>query len=173
VASDRNKPCPCGSGRKTKRCCGVPATTAPARECGPCSACCTTLEVRALGKPGHVACPHLGDSGCSVYSERPGECRVYKCLWIQGKLRDDERPDLAGVIVDTYAKLQAVWGDAFMICEMDHDSMRTPPALAILTRLLATNAAVIVVTREGPRKFMTNDPAKRAKFAEIVERGTM
>ncbi|HEY5682465.1 MAG TPA: SEC-C metal-binding domain-containing protein, partial [Sulfuricaulis sp.] len=49
---ERNDPCPCGSGKKYKKCCGssqqqtatdtssVEPTTAAERHCGTCTACC-------------------------------------------------------------------------------------------------------------------------------------
>jgi hypothetical protein len=38
--------------------------------------------------------------GCGIYHDRPQICRAYQCLWRQGGLEDDERPDETGGIVD-------------------------------------------------------------------------
>jgi len=38
--------------------------------------------------------------GCAIYETRPPICRSYRCLWLQGGLQDDERPDRTGGIVD-------------------------------------------------------------------------
>jgi len=38
--------------------------------------------------------------GCGIYETRPSICRDYRCLWLQGGLEDEERPDRTGGIVD-------------------------------------------------------------------------
>jgi Fe-S-cluster containining protein len=74
---------------------------AAVRSCGPCSLCCTVLRVDELGKRAGEDCVHQGDeAGCGIYDIRPAICRSYQCLWRQGGLEDDERPDLMGGIVD-------------------------------------------------------------------------
>ena len=72
-----------------------------ARECGPCSHCCSVLRVDELDKRAGVDCVHQrGSAGCAIHPERPSICRAYECLWLQGGLEDDERPDQTGGIVD-------------------------------------------------------------------------
>jgi Fe-S-cluster containining protein len=63
------------------------------------------LRVDELGKRAGEDCPHQcgekgGEKGCGVYETRPPICRNYQCLWRQGGLEDDERPDATGGIVD-------------------------------------------------------------------------
>lgn len=71
------------------------------RSCGTCSHCCTVLRVDELGKPAGQNCMHQrGTFGCGVYATRPPVCRGYQCLWLQGGLEDDERPDQTLGIVD-------------------------------------------------------------------------
>jgi Fe-S-cluster containining protein len=71
------------------------------RSCGPCSLCCTLLRVDELNKrAGHDCVHQRGEQGCGIYETRPQICRSYMCLWRQGGLEDDERPDLTGGIVD-------------------------------------------------------------------------
>ena len=71
------------------------------RSCGPCSLCCTLLRVDELNKrAGHDCVHQRGEQGCGIYETRPQICRSYMCLWRQGGLGDDERPDLTGGIVD-------------------------------------------------------------------------
>jgi hypothetical protein len=114
----RNDPCPCGSGRKYKRCCGasetpsqhLPAPQSRARVCGGCTACCDgwlkiEIEGEAVypGKP----CPHSTGKGCRIYESRPHDpCRNFICGWLEpgSPFPDDFRPDRLGVIV-----LRARW----------------------------------------------------------------
>ncbi len=74
---------------------------AASRSCGPCSLCCTVLRVDDLSKPAGQDCVHQREGGgCGIYQARPSICRQYRCLWRQGGLEDDERPDRTGGIVD-------------------------------------------------------------------------
>jgi hypothetical protein len=74
---------------------------AAARRCGTCSLCCTILRVDELAKPAGRDCLHQrGENGCGIHASRPSICRAYRCLWLQGGLEDDERPDRLGGIVD-------------------------------------------------------------------------
>lgn len=80
------------------------ARRAAERSCGPCSACCTVLRVDELRKPAGVDCEHQrAGGGCGIHASRPPICRAYHCLWLQGGLEDDERPDRTGGIVDLEA----------------------------------------------------------------------
>lgn len=80
------------------------ARRAAERSCGPCSACCTVLRVDELAKPAGVDCEHQrAGGGCGIHESRPPICRAYHCLWLQGGLEDDERPDRTGGIVDLEA----------------------------------------------------------------------
>lgn len=82
------------------------ARRAATRDCGPCSLCCTVLRVDELAKPAGRDCQHQrpGDpgsgGGCAIHAKRPPVCRGYDCLWLQGGLEDDERPDRLGAVVD-------------------------------------------------------------------------
>ena len=72
-----------------------------ARSCGTCSLCCTVLRVDEIGKRAGEDCTHQrGEKGCGIYETRPPICRGYQCLWRQGGLEEDERPDATGGIVD-------------------------------------------------------------------------
>ena len=74
---------------------------AATRRCGTCSLCCTILRVDELAKPAGRDCNHQrGPGGCAIHATRPPICRAYRCLWLQGGLEDDERPDRTGGVVD-------------------------------------------------------------------------
>lgn len=73
----------------------------PERSCGGCSLCCTVLRVDPLRKLGGVPCAHLAPGGgCGIYDERPHICRSYRCLWLQGGLEEEDRPDRLGAVLD-------------------------------------------------------------------------
>ncbi len=110
----RNDPCPCGSGKKYKKCCGPTGTSfasqaknthSKPRPCGECAACCqgwlTTQvlqhEIR-LGNP----CPHTDGKCCKIHAKRPEQpCRVFHCGWAMSNsdLPEWMLPSRSGVIV--------------------------------------------------------------------------
>ncbi len=93
----------------------VEQPTAP-RSCGGCSACCSTVGVRALEKGPHERCTHQGPGGCEIHAERPDECRTYRCAWLEGQWGEAERPDRLGVIFDAgdgAARAREVFRGAF------------------------------------------------------------
>lgn len=74
------------------------------RSCGACSLCCTLLRVDELAKLGGRPCRHqqVGNPGgaCGIHARRPEVCRAYRCLWLRGSLRDADRPDRLGAVLD-------------------------------------------------------------------------
>lgn len=125
AAPGRNDPCPCGSGRKYKKCCGavvaiavvdarlgVPVAAA-VRACGACTACCegwAAGEIRGHAMYPGRPCHFLGASGCTIYEDRPvSPCRNFVCGWLgePESFPDEFRPDRLGVIV-----IRVRWRDA-------------------------------------------------------------
>lgn len=107
----RNDPCPCGSGKKYKKCCGATIPIEPerpthaVRKCGECVTCCGGwVAGNMLGhevKPGSP-CPFVRPTGCSVYERRPTHpCKNFVCGWLQpdSPFPEDFRPDKLGVII--------------------------------------------------------------------------
>jgi hypothetical protein len=113
----RNDTCPCGSGRKFKRCCGEARSALPpakrakrTRACDGCTACCDGwLKIEIDGAPVYPGkpCPHSTGAGCRIYESRPDDpCRNFICGWLEegSSFPEDFRPDRLGVIV-----LRARW----------------------------------------------------------------
>ena len=68
-------------------------------ECGSCTACCTTLPIKALDKPINTHCQHCVGGGCSIYDSKPQTCTEFECAYIQGSnVPESLRPDKCGVI---------------------------------------------------------------------------
>jgi hypothetical protein len=82
-----------------------PDATGP-RACGGCTLCCTVLRVDVLRKPGGVPCRHLraDPPGCGIHAGRPRLCRAYRCLWLQGGLDEEDRPDRLGAVLDLVSR---------------------------------------------------------------------
>lgn len=109
----RNDPCPCGSGKKHKKCCGQVVSIAPAvrvasaqeRQCGDCTACCDGwLRATIYGhemKPG-TPCHFVREGGCGIYEQRPlTPCRQFVCGWMRpgNPFPESFRPTESGVII--------------------------------------------------------------------------
>jgi len=85
------------------------------RTCGSCTACCHSLVIEELDKPAFTECAHAcgsscanaagcdadAEAGCDIYEDRPDSCRGFRCLWLDGHLGEDDRPDRLGVIFTT------------------------------------------------------------------------
>ncbi len=126
VKVGRNEPCPCGSGKKYKKCCGAEAAASavapipqgysinPApkpksrhnpRPCGECSLCCDGwVKTHVLGhdidfgKP----CPFSSGHNCTIHEKRPDDpCRAFFCGWAEPEsdLPDWLQPSQSGVIM--------------------------------------------------------------------------
>ena len=80
------------------------------RECGECSLCCTVLRVDELRKLGGTPCVHQrAGGGCGIHPRRPGICRAYRCLWLGGGLRDGDRPEALGAVLDVVSTGASTW----------------------------------------------------------------
>lgn len=71
------------------------------KACGPCTLCCTVLEIPALAKPACQTCVHVQEGrGCGIYEARPEPCRTFTCGWLAiADLDADWRPDVAGFLI--------------------------------------------------------------------------
>lgn len=119
------------------------------RRCGECTACCSALAVAELNKPRYRACDHICPQGCAVYAARPQSCADYHCLWLDGHLREADRPDRLGVIFTVTADPEhPERGNIPMLVEYHAGALEKPRVLAAIAQLTARKP-VVVITREG------------------------
>lgn len=140
------------------------ARRAAARRCGTCSACCSVLRVDALRKPAGRDCEHQrAGGGCSIHAQRPSICRAYHCLWLQGGLEDDERPDRTGGVVD----LEAVGAEVRLsIREIRPGALEASPALRAIAERYRSQMPVRVTDTAD---LANPDRPFRVLLAEGVE----
>ncbi|OGG73738.1 hypothetical protein A3A40_02390 [Candidatus Kaiserbacteria bacterium RIFCSPLOWO2_01_FULL_54_20] len=79
--------------------------TTNVRSCGEgkdrCTACCKVYWIEEVDTKLGEWCKHCTiGQGCGVYASRPKECADYKCLWLHGSGREDDRPDKLKVVMD-------------------------------------------------------------------------
>lgn len=68
--------------------------------CGTCTLCCRLLAVETLSKPQGEWCKHCTPGvGCGIYAERPEQCRIFDCLWLQTDMAAVLRPDRSHVVL--------------------------------------------------------------------------
>jgi nitrogen regulatory protein P-II 1 len=77
----------------------VDVAPALGKSCGPCTMCCSALEISELKKPAGPACAHCS-AGCAIYASRPQVCRDFECDWLTDRaLAATLRPDRVGTIL--------------------------------------------------------------------------
>jgi hypothetical protein len=140
------------------------ARRAALRSCGTCSHCCTVLRVDELRKPAGIDCIHQrGEHGCGIHATRPTICRGYECLWLQGGLEDDERPDATGGIVD----LETVGvGLRLGIREIRRGAFDASPALQAIAERYRSQMPVRITDAED---VMNPDRPFRVLLADGIE----
>lgn len=141
------------------------------RACGACSACCHVLGVVALDKPEWSPCSHQAAAGCAIYEDRPDGCKTYRCAWLDGKLNDDERPDLVGLIVDSglTKSFLPIWGaDAVNVREVLPDSAMTRRGVDLVDRLVDEGRPVFLKFYGGGVAFRSHDAKARAAFGGLL-----
>jgi len=64
-------------------------------KCGECNLCCNIPEIKALDKNPNILCDRYCqiNTQCSAYDDRPEECRLFECAWLQAGGHLDLRPD--------------------------------------------------------------------------------
>jgi hypothetical protein len=69
------------------------------RSCGPCIGCCSIYQIPTLNKPKYVLCTHCTGTSCTIYDDRPQECRTFYCLWRRiAAMPEEARPDKIGIV---------------------------------------------------------------------------
>jgi hypothetical protein len=146
--------------------------SAPARQCGGCTACCKTHEIRALAKPPGQWCPHcLPGQGCAIYGERPEECRSYGCLWLAGYGPDRIRPDLSRVVLGTVTfTVRGKPIELITMNELTPGSIAKPAGQEIVQQLLKGGAILLqwFLQYSPPRAKFIIPPARQAE-ATVAE----
>lgn len=80
------------------------------RACEDCQACCTGYlqgNTRGSWFGNMKPCKYL-DNQCTIYNDRPTQCRNYFCAWAQELLPLSMRPDKIGAVVSVENDAQGV-----------------------------------------------------------------
>jgi hypothetical protein len=125
--------------------------------CGECRACCTVLGVKELDKPVYTACSHECSGGCSIYKDRPDECRTYKCLFYLNPFDKRFRPDKIGVIVEPSS---TKFGATLVVREVIQGASDSKEAQEYINNLLAQTDSVAYIVRPDNTRSAIFPPGK-------------
>ncbi len=174
---NRNAPCPCGSTKKYKRCCGAPGVrseeTPVLRGCDGCTACCdgwVKIQVHGHAVYPGCPCPYSTGHGCTIYAQRPPICREFLCAWrAPGSwLPQWFRPDEVGCIV-LPAKLS--WRGMAVDVAVPVGRRIKPRALAWLKRYAREQGRALIYG-EGEEVWAAFGPAEfQQEIARRIQGG--
>ncbi len=69
------------------------------RECGDCSLCCKLLAIPELNCGEGDWCALCNPpKGCGSYENRPPSCHDFECLWLQGRMPENLKPNRIGAV---------------------------------------------------------------------------
>jgi len=125
------------------------------RTCGGCTACCKTHGVLEIQKMAGVWCPKsaLG-KGCSVYADRPNECRNFACAWLIGLIDEQYRPDKIKIVPE-YRAVTGI-GTILWLWEVRKGAIRSKFVNKwTLRNLLVDNCVMQIPLVEPPALFLS------------------
>jgi hypothetical protein len=116
------------------------------RVCGTCTLCCKAVAVTSLKKAVGKWCPHGSPGkGCSIYAQRPDECKHFGCLWLLGLLPEEEdRPDRLKTAI--YSEIDASTNQELIVFAESHpgSSQGNKRVEALMIQFLRQGRSVIV-----------------------------
>jgi len=126
------------------------------RTCGKCSACCKTHAVEVINKSEGKLCKNcIVGKGCTIYPNRPKECKDFRCEWLKGFGKENLRPDLLGIVLDyqtngIFKKLLTIW-------EASEKALSNPYTKNIMNFSLTNNIPVCVIYCNGRKELFVPD----------------
>jgi hypothetical protein len=123
------------------------------------------LGVPALSKPAFSACSNCRSRGCSIYNERPDECRAFVCGWLEGVGATADRPDRSGVVLSVVYS-EALRSEILQVHEVWPDAARGDRASRLIARAVASGILGAVIRADGSRSIF--GPPELADRARIV-----
>jgi hypothetical protein len=108
-------------------------------------------HVGAESKPRGVACPHMSESGCRQYTNRPAACRRFECAWLADPAWPAHwRPDRSGLL----CLREWIAGSmrAAAVYELRSRALRSSTGRAVI-RALQQSCSLIAVTKADRSRF--------------------
>jgi hypothetical protein len=124
--------------------------------------------VHALAKPAGRWCPHCAPKGggCRIYGERPGECRIFNCAWLDGLVPDEaDRPDRLKAVV--FEDSSEASGERIVVFVEAHPGAVSGSARAqtLLRRFLSQGVVVVIRNSDYVERYQAGLPPLRDRIA--------
>lgn len=119
------------------------------RVCGDCQVCCMALGVPNIddNKPEWQICSQQFFGGCRKYNDRPQECKVFTCSWIEGAGEETDRPDLLGAMFSAnYTEQLGHWVTVHIINE---EAKKLPQIRGRIFEQMKKNVVIEVTKADG------------------------
>jgi hypothetical protein len=110
--------------------------------------CCVIPAIPDLGKPANTSCAHLagGLGGCTIYQHRPGQCRAFRCLWLDNEQLGEELwPERCGVAFEVHRTERLV---VALVDPDRYEELEDGPAHELMRAMVADGFTVWVVCGE-------------------------
>lgn len=120
------------------------------RSCGDCTLCCKLVPVKSLAKPANKRCQHQRHTGCAIYKDRPWECQLWSCRWLEGNdTADLPRPDRSRYVIDKMPDVIRVDGKVVDVVQVWIDpkhpeAWRDPAMMAYIERRAAEGIPTLI-----------------------------
>lgn len=119
--------------------------------CGECTLCCTLLNIPTMKSPAGLTCPACKNSQCSIYKNRPRECRDFSCLWLNNPVLGEElRPDKCGVLFELYREQKTV------IAIATNNSWKEGKLHLLISQMLI-DGYIVWVSKDGEKNLLLPD----------------
>jgi len=147
------------------------------RKCEQCAACCFTMVVEDLGKGQYEDCKFCKDSSandcangrCKIYLNRPDACEAFACLWLQGIMPLECRPDKFGVMLYTDDGTRLKQG-VVIVNEIEELALEKPEVLALIKKI---SQIEIVYAVDLDKKLKIYCPeSRRSEIDELIKQRT-
>jgi hypothetical protein len=133
------------------------------RTCGPCIGCCSIYQIPALQKPKYTLCQHCTGSSCSIYDDRPHDCRTFYCLWRRIAVMPEEaRPDKIGIVFtyEIHGSPPTPFHKRYIIGRAINDPtvFETPMARAAVNMFIREGSLPVFIAHALETKMVYPDP---------------
>lgn len=103
------------------------------------------MAVTSIPKGRHVRCRHAGETGCSIYADRPAPCREWSCAWLRGhpEFLERDRPDLIGIVASVVGRKEVSLSEGAL------GALSSQSAVELVARLVAGGETVTMLPVSG------------------------
>ena len=122
------------------------------RECGECTLCCILPPIPSMNSPAGEVCSACKNSKCSIYKDRPQECKDFNCIWLLSPVLGEElRPDKCGTVFELYE------GQKTVVALAENESWKTGELHKLISQMLIDGYVVWVMQGKERNLLLPNN----------------